>query len=108
MAVEVVAVGDHDLDDRHRALVAAAREALANAVRHSASQEPIALFMEVADGRTEVFVRDRGAGFDVDAVPEDRRGVSESIVGRMVRHGGRGAVHSTPGQGTEVELILDD
>ena len=58
--VEVVIVGDHELDDRHRALVAAAREALANAVRHSGSEEPIALFMEVAGGRTEVFVRDRG------------------------------------------------
>ncbi|MCW2982636.1 MAG: PspC protein, partial [Conexibacter sp.] len=106
--VEVITVGDHDLDDRHRALVAAAREALANAVRHSASEEPITLYMEVAGGRTEVFVRDRGQGFDPDAVPDDRRGVRESIIGRMARHGGRAAVHSTPGQGTEVELIIDD
>jgi phage shock protein PspC (stress-responsive transcriptional regulator) len=106
--VEVVTVGDHDLDDRHRALVAAAREALANAVRHSGSEEPIALYMEVTDTRTEVFVRDRGSGFDVNAVGDDRRGVKESIVGRMARHGGRGAVHSTPGTGTEVELVLDE
>jgi signal transduction histidine kinase len=106
--VEVVAVGDRDLDDRHRALVAAAREALANAVRHSGSDEPIALYVEVADGHTEVFVRDRGRGFDPAAVPEDRRGVRESIMGRMARHGGRAAVHSTPETGTEVELVLDD
>jgi phage shock protein PspC (stress-responsive transcriptional regulator) len=106
--VEVVTVGDRDLDDRHRALVAAAREALANAVRHSGSDEPIALFVEVEDGHTEVFVRDRGQGFDPNAVPEDRRGVRESIVGRMARHGGRATVHSTPGTGTEVELVLDD
>jgi phage shock protein PspC (stress-responsive transcriptional regulator) len=106
--VEVIAVGDHDLDDRHRALVAAAREALANAVRHSASDEPIALYVEVANGRTEVFVRDRGQGFDPDAIPADRRGVRESIMGRMARHGGSAAVHSTPGQGTEVELVLED
>jgi signal transduction histidine kinase len=106
--VEVVAVGDRDLDDRHRALVAAAREALANAVRHSDSDEPIALYVEVTDDRTEVFVRDRGKGFDPDAVGEDRRGVRESIVGRMARHGGRAAVHSMPGTGTEVELVLDD
>jgi phage shock protein PspC (stress-responsive transcriptional regulator) len=106
--IEVITVGDHDLDDRHRALVGATREALANAVRHSGSDEPITLFAEVVDGRTEVFVRDRGRGFDPDTVPEDRRGVRESIIGRMARHGGRGAVHSTPGQGTEVELILDD
>ncbi|MCW2992947.1 MAG: multi-sensor signal transduction histidine kinase, partial [Conexibacter sp.] len=106
--VEVVTVGDHDLDEPHRALVAAAREALTNAVRHSGSDEPIALYVEVAGGRTEVFVRDRGRGFDPGQVPADRRGVRESIVGRMARHGGRAAVHSTPGQGTEVELVLDD
>jgi phage shock protein PspC (stress-responsive transcriptional regulator) len=106
--IEVIAVGDHDLDERHRALVAAAREALANAVRHSASDEPISLYIEVAGGRTEVFVRDRGQGFDANAIPEDRRGVRESIMGRMARHGGSAAVHSTPGQGTEVELVLDD
>ena len=105
--VEVVTVGDRDLDDRHRALVAAAREALANAARHSGATE-ITLFMEVEDGRTEVFVRDRGAGFDAGAVPGDRRGVRESIVGRMARHGGSAAVHTTPGSGTEVELVIAD
>jgi phage shock protein PspC (stress-responsive transcriptional regulator) len=106
--VEVVTVGDRDLDERTRALVAAAREALANAVRHAGSDAPISLFAEVTEGHIEVFVRDRGQGFDPGAVPADRRGVRESIVGRMARHGGRAAVHSTPGQGTEVELVLDD
>ena len=51
-------------------------------------------------------MRDRGPGFDPDAVPADRRGVRESIVGRMERHGGDAAIHSAPGEGTEVELRL--
>jgi signal transduction histidine kinase len=108
LPVEVVTVGDRDLDDRGRALVAAAREALANAARHAGSDAPIALYAEMIDGRAEVFVRDRGKGFDPATVPEDRRGMRESIMGRMARHGGRAAVHSRPGQGTEVELVLDD
>jgi phage shock protein PspC (stress-responsive transcriptional regulator) len=104
--VEIVTVGDHALDEPHRALVAAAREALSNAARHAGDHGAISVFAEHADGRTEVFVRDRGPGFDPGAVPEDRRGVRESIIGRMARHGGRAAVHSSPATGTEVELVL--
>ena len=104
--IEVVTVGDAPLDDRGAALVAAAREALVNASKF-AEPDPIALYAEVADGRAEVFVRDRGPGFDPADVPDDRRGLRESIVGRMERHGGRASVHSTPGHGTEVELVID-
>jgi signal transduction histidine kinase len=104
--IEVVTVGDAPLDDRAAALVAAAREALVNASKF-AGPEPIALYAEVTDGRAEVFVRDRGPGFDPSGVPDDRRGVRESIVGRMERHGGRASVHSTPGHGTEVELVME-
>ncbi len=103
--VEVVAVGDAPLDERAEALVAAAREALVNAAKF-AGDGPVALYAEVDAERIEVFVRDRGPGFDPAAVPEDRRGVSESIVGRMERHGGRATVHTSPGQGTEVELVM--
>jgi signal transduction histidine kinase len=104
--IEVVTVGDRPLDDRAAALVAATREALVNASKF-AGPEPIALFAEMEDGRAEVFVRDRGPGFSPDAVPADRRGVRDSIVARMERHGGRAIVHSTPGQGTEVELVME-
>ncbi len=104
--VEVVAVGDAPLDERARALVAAAREALTNAAKF-AGDGPVALYAEVAPERIEVFVRDRGPGFDPAAVPGDRRGVRESIVGRMERHGGRASVHTAPGAGTEVELVLE-
>jgi signal transduction histidine kinase len=103
--VEVVAVGDAPLDERAQALVAAAREALVNAAKF-APGGPVALYAEVDAETIEVFVRDRGPGFDPAAVPDDRRGVRESIVGRMERHGGRAVVHSAPGAGTEVELVI--
>jgi signal transduction histidine kinase len=67
----------------------------------------VQLYAEVGEERTEVFVRDRGPGFDLESVPPDRRGVRESIVGRMDRHGGRAVVHSAPGAGTEVELVIE-
>ena len=101
--IEVVAVGDAPLDERARALVGAAREAMVNAAKFAG---PVALYAEVDPERIEVFVRDRGPGFDPAAVPDDRRGVSESIVGRMERHGGRAVVHTAPGEGTEVELVM--
>lgn len=104
--IDVVTVGDGPLDEAAAALVAAAREALVNASKF-AGPEPISLYAEVADGRVEVFVRDRGPGFSVADVPGDRRGVRDSIVGRMERHGGRATVHSTPGHGTEVELVVE-
>jgi signal transduction histidine kinase len=104
--IEVVTVGDGPLDERAAALVAAAREALVNASKF-AGPEPIALYAEVGDGRAEVFVRDRGPGFEADSVSTDRRGVRDSIVARMERHGGRATIHSTRGQGTEVELVME-
>jgi signal transduction histidine kinase len=104
--VEVVAVGDRELDQAHEAVVAAAREAMTNAAKFGAGS-PVDVYAESDGGRTQVFVRDRGPGFDTAAVPPDRRGVSESIVGRMERHGGRARVTSAPGSGTEVELVLD-
>ena len=98
-------MGDRELDDRADALVAAAREAMVNAAKFGAGS-PVAVYAEVSGDGVHVFVRDRGPGFDPAAVPEDRRGVRESIVGRMERHGGRARVASSPGGGTEVELTL--
>ncbi|GHG58784.1 histidine kinase [Sinomonas cellulolyticus] len=97
---------------RHQALVAAeaqdallqaAREAMLNAVRHGAG--PVSVYAECGKDATEVFIKDRGEGFDPEAVPEDRLGVRESIVGRMRRHGGEAVIVSGP-QGTEVRLKL--
>ena len=89
MRIDVVAVGDRPLDERAEALVAAAREALTNAAKFAGDAGPmLGSTPRPRRERVEVFVRDRGPGFDPDAVPPDRRGVRESIVGRMARHGG--------------------
>ncbi|HXD55914.1 MAG TPA: PspC domain-containing protein [Solirubrobacteraceae bacterium] len=103
--VEVVTVGDGPLDASLQAVVQAAREALTNAAKFSGADR-IDLFAEVRPDRVEVFVRDRGAGFDTQAVPEDRRGLRDSIVGRIERHNGLATVRSRPGEGTEVELQM--
>lgn len=105
VTVDVVAVGDLPLDDRLRALVAAAREAMVNAAKWSGDQN-VSVYAEVRDGEASVFVRDWGAGFDLDAVAPDRHGVRESIIDRMARHGGKAAVRTSPGEGTEVELRI--
>ncbi|MFL5909779.1 MAG: PspC domain-containing protein [Gaiellaceae bacterium] len=105
--VDVVAVGDRVLDERGEALVAAAREAMLNAAKFGHGST-VDVYAETSDGRMQVFVRDRGPGFDPARVPPDRRGVRESIVGRMERNGGRATVTSTPGGGTEVELVLEE
>lgn len=101
--IEVVTVGDAPMNDSTEALVAAAREAMVNAAKHSGADK-IDVFAEVDDGDLEVFVRDRGVGFDLDAVGDDRLGVRRSIVERMERHGGTARIRSLPGQGTEVTL----
>ena len=103
--VELVAVGDRRLDERAEALVAATREAVLNAVKF-APAAAISVYAEVEGDRAEVFVRDRGPGFDLGAVPPDRRGLRESVLGRMERHGGRAAIHTRPGEGTEIELVI--
>ncbi|MFA9401146.1 MAG: PspC domain-containing protein [Acidobacteriota bacterium] len=105
--VEVVTVGDCDLDRRNTALVAASREALTNAARHAGEAGPVRIYAEIDPSGSQVFVHDRGDGFDLGAVPPDRRGVRDSIVGRMERHGGSARVRSTPGEGTEIELIME-
>jgi len=107
VAVDVVAVGDAPLDRDGAALVAAAREAMLNAAKFAGDEAPVAVYAEAGPERLQVFVRDRGPGFDSAAVPADRRGVRESIVGRMERHGGRAAIHASPGGGTEVELVIE-
>jgi signal transduction histidine kinase len=103
--VELTAIGDHALDQRGEALVAAAREALRNAATH-APGTPVLVFSDITAARAEMFIRDRGPGFDFDAVPAERRGLRDAVIGRMAAVGGSATVESSPGQGTEVTLRL--
>ncbi|MFE6779106.1 PspC domain-containing protein [Streptomyces sp. NPDC057702] len=105
--VEVVCVGDCPLDERLGAQMQAAREAMVNAAKYGGEGGAVQVFAEV-EGRTVfVSVRDRGPGFDLDAVPDDRMGVRESIIGRMQRNGGTARLRSAPDGGTEVELEME-
>ena len=103
--VRPVVVGDRPLDDGLRALVLATREAMVNAAKHAAVGE-VSVYVEVEASEVHVFVRDRGVGFDPDAVPADRHGLADSVHGRMARHGGAVRLRSTPGEGTEVHLSM--
>jgi signal transduction histidine kinase len=105
VTVEVVTVGDCLLDDNLSALIAAAREATVNAAKWSGATA-ISVFAEVSPGQAEVVVRDRGRGFDPAAVPADRKGLAESIHGRVTRHGGVVTVNTAPGEGTKVSLTM--
>ncbi|MGA8257999.1 MAG: ATP-binding protein, partial [Nocardioides sp.] len=105
ISVDVVNVGDCDLDESLRAIVNAARESLTNAAKH-ADVPRVDVYAEISAATVDVFVRDRGVGFDVKSIPEDRYGVRHSIVDRMARHGGSGEVRSSEGEGTEVRLHL--
>ncbi len=103
--VEVVTVGDCELDENLSALVAAAREATVNAAKWSGASV-ISLFAETEAGAASVVVRDRGQGFDPEQVPADRKGLTESVHGRMARRGGTATVTSAKGEGTKVSLSM--
>ncbi|WP_153537272.1 ATP-binding protein [Actinomadura macrotermitis] len=103
--IEVVVVGDTVLDEPVGAALQAAREAMVNAAKYSGAPS-VSVFAEVAGEEVAIFVRDRGKGFDMDAVPQDRMGVRGSIIGRMQRNGGKATVRTAPGEGTEVRLEI--
>ena len=105
LIVDPVVVGDAPIDDGLAALGAATRETLVNAAKHSGAMAAD-LYTEVTPERVSVFVRDRGKGFDPGTVPDDRRGLRDSVSGRLARLGGTAEIRSAPGEGTEVELVL--
>ena len=105
VVVDVVTVGDSADSEAVRTVANATREAVVNAARH-AGVPRVDVYAEATPDAVEVFVRDRGAGFDLDAVAADRHGVRSSIIDRMSRHGGSAEVRTSPGAGTEVRLHM--
>jgi signal transduction histidine kinase len=105
VVVDVVSVGDCADAEAVRTVVDATREAVVNAAKH-AGVPRVDVYAEATAEAVEVFVRDRGTGFDLDAVATDRYGVRHSIMDRMARHGGRAEVRTSPGAGTEVRLHM--
>ncbi|QHC60533.1 PspC domain-containing protein [Rathayibacter sp. VKM Ac-2760] len=101
--LEVVAVGASV--PGAASLLAATREAMLNAARHAGGA--VSVYLESAADGVDVFVRDRGPGVDLGALPGDRLGIRESIIGRMARAGGSATVRpGAGGTGTEVHLRL--
>ncbi len=105
IAVQVVMVGDCELDEALRALLDAAREATVNAAKWSGADQ-VSVYAEVEPDTVMLYVRDRGRGFDPDAVPDDRQGIAQSIRARMARFGGTAVLRSAPGDGAEVQLSM--
>jgi signal transduction histidine kinase len=105
ITVQVVVVGDCPLTDSLRALLDASREATVNAAKWSGASE-VSLYAEVEPDAVMLFVRDRGQGFDPDAVSDDRQGIARSIRARMAHFGGSVTIRSSPGHGAEVELAM--
>lgn len=103
--VEVVVVGDHPLDPSTTALVGAASEAMVNAAKHSGSGR-VTVFFEADEGELSVYVTDQGKGFDMVSVPTDRKGIADSIIGRVEKAGGSAVIASEAGEGTEVHLTM--
>lgn len=103
--VDVVVVNDLPMNPRIEAVVAAGGEAATNAARHSGSAK-VSVYAEVHDGVLEVYVTDQGTGFDPAALPPDRHGLRQSVLGRMRRHGGSAEILSDLGEGTEIHLTM--
>jgi signal transduction histidine kinase len=84
-------------------LAACVGEALRNVERHAGTGEAD-VTVTGGEGWAVVKITDRGHGFDPAATPPSRRGIRESITGRMLEAGGRAAIASRPGAGTTVTV----
>jgi signal transduction histidine kinase len=78
-------------------------EALRNVERHAGTGQAD-VTVSGGTGWAVVKITDHGRGFDPAATPPSRRGIRESITGRMLAAGGRAAIASRPGAGTTVTV----
>ncbi len=107
ITVKLVRVGDCEMREELGALVSAAREAMINAAKHSGESE-VDLFSEVGPEDVQIWIRDRGKGFDLETRSGEGLGIEASIVGRLERHGGQAEITSAPGEGTEVRILVPE
>jgi signal transduction histidine kinase len=93
------------LDSRVRhSLFLALKEALNNAVRHSAAKE-VRIEMACANGMLQIVVADNGRGFEIGATRPGSDGLA-SMKARMEKLGGQCAITSQPGEGTRIVFHL--
>jgi signal transduction histidine kinase len=105
IAVELICVGDREMTVEIDAVIRAAREAIHNAAKHSGADK-IDVYLETQASQVEAYVRDRGHGFNIEDIGDDRMGIRGSIIERLTRYGGKVEIRSTPGEGTEIHLLM--
>ncbi|MEP7112510.1 MAG: PspC domain-containing protein [Ilumatobacteraceae bacterium] len=105
MPVDLIVVGDIEVTPAVDALLLAVREATVNAAKH-AQTDLVSIYVEVEPHTITAFVRDKGVGFCAAEIGDDRRGIALSIRDRVERVGGRAALETAPGAGTEWELVV--
>lgn len=104
--IDLVVAGGELEGDLVGPLVSATGEAIANAAKHSGAAK-VSVYAEVSVDSVDVWVADQGKGFDTATIGSDRRGIADSIIGRMRRHGGSATITSEPGEGTEIHLHFE-
>ncbi len=100
--IEAVIRDDASLSSSLEAGIEAAREALTNAVKHSAA-EKISLFSELRVGEADIHIRDNGNGFTSDG---DRLQVQRRLTRRVEGIGGIVEVDSEGGEGTDIRITI--
>lgn len=93
------------------ALYSAAVQAMVNSLQHAGSGDSVTRWLRItgidADG-LDIEIGDTGVGFDVDAVPAGRIGLSISIVERVANVGGSAEITSGLGEGVVVGIRWPD